>query len=260
MAQNGLEPAKSHSLPSELIVSLTSYPRRFSTLHLTLQCLLRQTVVPDRIILWLSAYDKCDLPRKVIRLAQLNAHLEIREVADIKSYKKFIFAVSEFPHSFIATADDDLYYDPSWLQHLVEGYDPLRPLLPALRVHRVPPLLGGELPGYMSWEQDVQDGLARAGGADLLATCGAGALFAPGSVHPEIGRSDIFMELCPTGDDLWLYWMVRKAGWSYRKVGPQFELKSWPGTHDDRLFALNKSANDLYLKRLIQQFGDAADF
>ena len=46
--------APRHRLPSELIVSLTSYPPRFKTLHLTIKSLLDQTVRPDRIILWIG--------------------------------------------------------------------------------------------------------------------------------------------------------------------------------------------------------------
>ena len=41
---------KKHSLPAELIVSLTSYPARFATLALTLESLLAQTIRANRMI------------------------------------------------------------------------------------------------------------------------------------------------------------------------------------------------------------------
>jgi hypothetical protein len=37
-------PGKRHGLDGELIVSLTSYPARYDTLHLTLGCLLDQSI------------------------------------------------------------------------------------------------------------------------------------------------------------------------------------------------------------------------
>ena len=39
---------------TRLIVSLTSFPARIKTVHQTINTLLRQTVKPDHIILWLS--------------------------------------------------------------------------------------------------------------------------------------------------------------------------------------------------------------
>ncbi|MFC3215790.1 hypothetical protein [Novosphingobium panipatense] len=52
-----------HGLAGELVVSLTSYPVRYATLHLTLKSLLRQQTVPDRIVLWIADGDVAALPR-----------------------------------------------------------------------------------------------------------------------------------------------------------------------------------------------------
>lgn len=40
--------------PQKIIVSLTSYPARISTVHLTIDTLLSQTRKADKIILWLA--------------------------------------------------------------------------------------------------------------------------------------------------------------------------------------------------------------
>ena len=57
---------KKHSLDKELIVSLTSYPKRFDILPITIQSLLNQTVKPDRIILWLYEKDYFRLPASAL--------------------------------------------------------------------------------------------------------------------------------------------------------------------------------------------------
>src|SRR5688500_5188057 len=58
-----------HQLPGELIISLTSYPARFRTLHLSLRCLLTQSIKPDRIVLWIAREDLPLLPASVRKLA-----------------------------------------------------------------------------------------------------------------------------------------------------------------------------------------------
>jgi hypothetical protein len=75
-----------HNLPSELIVSLTSYPRRFPILDFAIRSLLNQTVRPDRVILWLAEDDVTYLPSAVRRLAGL----EIRTCRDLRSFKKLV--------------------------------------------------------------------------------------------------------------------------------------------------------------------------
>ena len=49
------------SRQQKIIVSLTSYPKRFRYLHLTVKSLLLQTVKPDKIILYLGD-DARDVP------------------------------------------------------------------------------------------------------------------------------------------------------------------------------------------------------
>ena len=55
--------AKKHNLRKKLIVSLTSYPKRFRTLPLVLNSISNQTVLPDKIILWIENKDKKKLPQ-----------------------------------------------------------------------------------------------------------------------------------------------------------------------------------------------------
>ena len=59
---------KKHNLPGNLIVSLTSFPQRFSTLHLTIKTLLSQSMRPDEIILWIYEKDFSDLPKSILDL------------------------------------------------------------------------------------------------------------------------------------------------------------------------------------------------
>ena len=59
--------------PTELIVSLTTIPERIGNVHLGIDCLLCQSLRPDRVILWLNecadpgrpAVNKNTLPRSL---------------------------------------------------------------------------------------------------------------------------------------------------------------------------------------------------
>lgn len=249
-AYRHIRPAKEHNLPGELIVSLTSFPPRFPTLQHTLESLLNQSVRPDRIILWLDDKSATILPDNIREM-----DIEVEAVGDIKSYKKLVFALERYPSAFIATADDDIFYAPDWLEHLVEGYDPSSPCITCHRAHRTPVYSGSELPRYPNWEWDVQDKLARTPSPDLLPTTGAGALFFPGSLHEDAIRTDIFTELCPSADDLWFAWQARRAGARMRKVGPKFPLLFWAGSQSGSLFSTNIVENDAQIERLIGAYG-----
>ena len=56
---------KAHSLPKNLIINLTSYPKRYSILYLALRSLLNQSIIPDKVILWLWNKDYDTLPTNV---------------------------------------------------------------------------------------------------------------------------------------------------------------------------------------------------
>ena len=75
------------SLNKELIVSLTSYSKRFKTLPLVLDSLQKQTISPDKIELWIEENDKSLLPRRIYQFKSVN--IKICENG-LSSYKKII--------------------------------------------------------------------------------------------------------------------------------------------------------------------------
>jgi|GEM_PF-1070869 len=246
-------PGRKHNLPKPLIVSLTSYPPRFGTLALSLKCLLTQAIAPDKIVLWIAKSDFDQLPDDVLALQDQG--LEIALTRNVKSYKKIIPALRAYPDSFILTADDDVYYPSGWLGELVAGYDPSRKDIPAQRVHRIVTDSAGEPVPYMKWEFDVKAGPAH---ARNVATGVGGVLYPPGSLHPDVMLESAFKRFCPSSDDLWLYFMARRAGWQVRKIGRRRRYLSWAGSqrialqHDNVVVG---GGNDIQFERLLKHFG-----
>jgi hypothetical protein len=69
-----------HDLEGKLIITLTSYPKRFENLHLVLETLLNQSLKQDITILWLYEKDFDVLPKSVINL--IKSGLDIRLVPE----------------------------------------------------------------------------------------------------------------------------------------------------------------------------------
>ena len=245
-SRNPSQSTKRHGLPAELVVSLTSYPPRFPTLVRTLRSLLSQSIRPDRVVLWIAHQDLAALPQDVLSLIPFG--LDIRGCDDLRSYTKIIHSLEAWPDAYIVTAADDLYYEPQWLNTLVSGVTPGEKVIVCRRAHR--PDLSKP---YRDWRFDViTDGTIE---DDLFPTGVGGVLYPPNSLHPDtVDRR--FMNLCPTADDVWLYWMGRKAGCKYRQVGGGFAQIAWRETQAVTLGSINlEHGNDVQLQAVAASEG-----
>lgn len=247
-----LEP-KPHGLSSDLIVSVTSFPARFDTLHLTLACLLNQTVQADRVILWIAHEDKKELPDKVWALEHYG--LEIKFCDDIKSYKKIIPTLEESPDSFIVTADDDVYYWQTWLEELVNQARKAEDCVIAHRIHRIKQKDNGQLLPYSNWGLNYDK--EQEPSALNFPTGIGGVLYPPGIFHDDVLDRKTFMELCPHGDDIWLYWMYRMNGVQVKPTGKNRVFINWPDSQEDALWKenLSEGRNDRQIKRMVESYG-----
>lgn len=244
--------SKPHNLSAKLIVSLTSYPQRYETLPKTLKSLLMQTVRADRIILWVAHGDDKDLPPQVL---ELQSHgLEILCCNDARSFNKIVPALELFPDAYLVTADDDLYYEPDWLETLVAGVIPGEAIIVCRRAHR-PHALGQGFAPYDSWDHDVVTG----GVIEdcIFPTTGAGVLFPPRSLAPETVDRRQFEQLCPNADDVWLFVMALRAGARFRQVGKGFVQICWDGSQVSSLMEINLTGgNDRQLDAVLHHFGN----
>ncbi len=241
-------PKKPHGLPSDLIISLTSYRPRFATLGNTLKSLLDQTIRPDRIVLWVAENDRDLVPQSILSMSGV----EVRFCRELRSYKKIIPTLEHWPDAFIVTADDDLYYEPEWLEKLVGGYEP--GVIVCRRAHR-PKRRNGKLLPYGEWEWCVK---SEGGPEDLFPGSGAGALYPPGSLPAEVLNEQAFLELAPLADDVWLYFMARKGGNLFKQVGGAFFDVAWPKSQAVSLAALNvtRQGNDVAIENMVRRYGD----
>jgi hypothetical protein len=230
-------------------------------LPLTLQSVLRQSVRADRTILWIAHADMPLLPKDVIDLRA--AGLEIRATDDMRSYKKILPALDAFPQAFICTADDDVYYWPTWLEelvkgHLVEGPEMTGRLVTCYRAHEITRDAHGRFLPYKDWAQDAFD---RKRSTLLFPTGIGGVLYPPGMLAHTCDDRGAAFTLCPHNDDIWLYWIGRRNGATYKIVRRRREFVLWRGAEDQALWHSNLAldGNDVQIRKVAERYGYPAD-
>ncbi len=244
-----------HELPGELIVNLTSYRARFPVLGATLRGLLDQNVQQDRTILWVDRDAIDDLPGDVTDLQDHG--LEIMPCVDVRSYTKLVHALGAFPDAYLVTADDDLYYPPQWLSHILDGHREHPDCIISLRAHLAAIGRDGMLEPYAAWEMDTP-AMADVPPDKLLFPTGVGGiLYPPGALDPRVTDIDTFLQLAPKADDVWFFWMAELQGTKHVRAVARFEIMPWPSSQEVGLLHANLfgGENDGQIRAMERTFG-----
>ena len=189
-----------------IIVSLTSFPARINKVWLVIETLLRQTYKPDTIILWLSKDQFSSvgkLPKRLLALRSRGLKIELRD-GDLRSHKKYYYAINEYPASTLVTVDDDIFYNSHLIESLVK-YNTRFPNVICCNCSRQIIMENNILKPYKLWKKnDYVNSVIPTPKRNLLPIGVGGVLYPPNSVASAIQRPEYFMSLCKTADDIWL--------------------------------------------------------
>lgn len=192
---------------SDVIVSLTSYGRRVKTnvVYYTLVSILRQTIQPSHIILWL-ADDEWNDDTLPLELKSLKGKgVEICYCEDIKSYKKLIPTIKEYPDKDIITIDDDVIYSRDFLKTLLDEHR-IYPHDILCTVARKPIFKEGIPCEYSKWGDSLIKPFERGTYGKLLFPVGVGGVLYPvNALHKDVTKAELFMKYCPNADDIWFW-------------------------------------------------------
>ena len=89
----------------QVVISMTSFPAAIKFAEQAVRSLLNGSVLPDKLILYvtLSQFAEGEIPETLLALAKQNPVFEIRNYdRDIRSYRKLIPALVDFPEAIIA--------------------------------------------------------------------------------------------------------------------------------------------------------------
>jgi hypothetical protein len=193
-----------------IVVSLTSFPARFGTLHYAIKSILTQRMKPDLIFLCLTkseVKDETELPPSVLALKQYGLRIFFAD-DNLKPHNKYYYAMKLYPDSLHITVDDDNMYDKNLIHDLYYSFLNNPDAISARRVHKMRRNDNGELLPYTKWFYEYKKEIKPSHA--LLATGVGGVLYPPGILPGETFNAQKIRELCLNADDIWLKFMELK--------------------------------------------------
>ena len=244
----------------QVVVSMTSFPGAISYATRAIKSILDMSVLPDKVVLYLtfSQFEECGLPVELKSLSEDNPIFEIRNYdQDIRSYRKLIPALQDFPEAIIVTVDDDVSYHKHMLRDLLE----LHSQLPhAVLAHRAKRIKMGQ--PYRKWKKyrwyDFVVKRLHVSYANLQTGVG-GVLYPPHALRQDMLDVELFTSIAPTTDDIW-FWAAAVAN-GYPVVPVPFGHNKPQGLHKPKELSLkttnfkgNIDNNALALKAVLDRY------
>lgn len=199
----------------KLIVSLTSFPEAIPYAVKAVKSILEGSLQPDKIVLYLDSdkFPSLLLPKELENLKKECPIFEVRfNPVDMRSYKKLIPALKDFPDDVIVTIDDDIHYYKDLLKKLVKVHKRFPESIIAHRVRRIEP---GK--PYKTWRKyKWYDFIFKRYHFSHFAmqTGVGGVLYPPHSLDESMLDPEVFMKLAPTTDDVW-FWAAAVSKGTY---------------------------------------------
>lgn len=245
---------------SDVIVSLTSHPKRIAGADICIRSLVNQTVKPYKIILWLSKEEfpekEADLPPQLLFLYHDCSYFEIRWAdGDLKPHKKYFYTMQEYPDRPVILVDDDAVYEECLVERLLYSYRQFPDCISAMRANLMMFQKDGNFMDYEGWIMDYKL-LPDIPSTQLVPTGVGGVLYPPGLLPKETFDASAIRENCLFCDDLWLKIMASHAG--IKTVVPKkcCKEKLIEGSQDAALWRINVRGdnNDESLKRILRYY------
>lgn len=235
----------------KVIVSLTSFPKRIPTLHLVIECLLRQTVKPDKIILFLTQSQVLSIDSLPSSLLELQKRgLEIQLCPDeIRSHTKYFYAMQQFPEDIVITVDDDLFYRTDLVESLLKNHKAHPNAIVANWTKEI-------LPGkkkYTEWPDNLMTHKPHENRSQLLLGV-SGVLYPPHSLDEEAFDVEKIINLSLTADDVWLTAMARKKGTPIYFSGYEYNHLPVMIRNNETLISVNYVRNQQWIDKIAEAY------
>lgn len=238
-----------------LIISLTSYPKRINYVYYTICSLLNQTTIPKKIILVLSVKEfpqkEKNLPKKLLKLD--NKIFEILWVNEnIKSYKKYFYTMQMYPNSICITVDDDIIYHRNTIDQLIACYKKNPSAISALCTNKFSSEYGEEF----DYNRAIQcyDNEICIPRYDLIAIGFAGILYPPSILPKEAFDLTLIKKCAPFADDLWLKFTELLSNIPVACAAKYKDPVIIIPSQSTALNKINLTQNNIQLQKIIKEF------
>lgn len=250
---NTIQPAENQEI---IIVSLTSFPARIESIHHTIKTLLNQTVKVNQIILWLAEEQFPDqiLPESVMNLQ--NYGVTVRFCDDLRSHKKYYYAMLENPDAIVITFDDDVIYPENTIEKLLKKHMEYPNSIICNTGRWVTFGVDDNANSYLEWSKVFPPNYNK--DSFRIVPIGVGGILYPAHcLFDDVFDKEKIKELAFYADDLWLKCMaVLKGTKSVRADNFNKTLTSVHIKNNRTLMSINvqQSNNDLCYKKLTEKY------
>jgi hypothetical protein len=226
---------KTKNKNKKLIISLTTFPKRFKTLNLTLITLITQSVMPYKVVLWIYKKDYKYLPRNILNLQN-----------------KVIPAILNFPKKFILTADDDVYYPHKWSEKIFDSYNSRKKEIIGHRGHFITFNKYHKMKPYKEWKYNIKYEFSN---KNIFLTGVGGILYPPNSLHKDFNKDKIYTKICD-GDDIWFHFMARLKNYKFKVLNYYNFFYIWKGSRSSQISTklVNDGLNDISLSNMVKKY------
>lgn len=186
-----------------ITASMTTFPARIKEVRYAIISILLQTVRPDKVLLWVAEEQFPDrqIPDNLLDLCDYG--FEVRFCDDLRSHKKYYYALQEQkPNELVITFDDDIIYHPHTIERLIKKHNEYPNCIVCSQVHIMTFDEGGQLNPYHKWgtAHDDQDTPNK----NYMPLTGSGCLY-PCGVMPNVTfEKHKIRTIALTADDLWM--------------------------------------------------------
>lgn len=245
--------ALSNRVIEGLFVSFTSFPARINNVWQVVECLSRQTYLPEKIILWLSKEQfpsEKDIPESL--KSRLNDRFEIRFVdGDIRSHKKYHYISMLFPEKYVFLIDDDIYYPISLIENTWKAHLAYPDAVICNYGFHIEYDDNGVLKPYNKWKRIYTESSSDA----IFFGSGGGTLIKPSSLYSDLDDIDLALQLTPIADDIWLNTMVNLTGLKKVLLNNR-QILPVCSKDDSKLASQNRenNQNDIQLENVVNYY------
>ena len=229
---------------NKIIVSITSYPKRFIFLPDLISFIKNQRFRIDKIFFFLYQKDI-----KYLNQNNFNVNI-ISSKENLRPHLKYFYAMKLFRDFAIITLDDDIGYTKDTFESLFNEYIDNPNVISGRRTHLMSYDNNGELKSYFEWKFEQK--IRTKPEFDILLTNVGGSIYPPDILNINDEFLPIIKETI-TCDDLTLKYFENIKGipikWIYNKnmMGAKRRL---PKTKSIPLFKINSINNDICINKL----------
>lgn len=196
---------------NKIIVSLTTIPERINTVWITIESILHQSILPDKIILYLAEdqFKGKKIPKRLTKLEKRGLSIVFCE--DLKPHKKYYYTMVNYPNEIVITVDDDSIYSRDLIKTLMESYEKYPNCVSCMRAHEIVYEKNGFPAIYRNWNKRIS-GMKGIPSEHLLAVGKGGVLYPPHAIPIDGFDKEAIIKYSLYADDIWLKIMELKNG------------------------------------------------